>query len=138
MPGSPTSTSCSIPNEAGHSRSSSARRTSPWAWIVFRHPPGTAEPGAWVIAAERNRGIAERATRLLCSWALQTPTGIERIQATVEPWNDASQRLLEKVGFVREGLLRSYASWRGNRQDVFVYSLLLTDPPGARHVPGRS
>ncbi|HZC76047.1 MAG TPA: GNAT family protein [Gaiellaceae bacterium] len=95
--------------------------------MVFRHPPGAAEPGAWVVEELRNRGIAERATRLLCSWALTADVGIERIQATVEPWNLASQRVLEKVGFVREGLLRSYSSWRGSRQDVFLYSLLPGD-----------
>ena len=98
--------------------------------IVFRHPPGAGEPGVWVIAERRNGGIAERATRLLCSWALANETGIERIQATVEPWNVASQRVLEKAGFVREGLLRSYASWRGSRQDVLLYSLLPSDLPG--------
>jgi RimJ/RimL family protein N-acetyltransferase len=95
--------------------------------IVFRHPPGAAEPGVWVIESERNHGVAESAARLLCSWALVADTGIERIQATVEPWNVASQRVLEKVGFVREGLLRSYASWGGARQDVLLYSLLRSD-----------
>lgn len=95
--------------------------------IVFRHPSGAAEPGVWVVEESRNRGVAERATRLLCSWALTGGTGIERIQATVEPWNLASQRVLEKVGFVREGLLRSYACWHGSRQDVFLYSLLPGD-----------
>jgi len=95
--------------------------------IVFRHPPGAAEPGIWVIAERRNRGVAERATGLLCAWALTSATGIERIQATVEPWNGASQRVLEKVGFEREGMLRSYATWRGRRQDVLLYSLLARD-----------
>ena len=95
--------------------------------IVFRHAPGVAESGYWVIAERRNRGVAERATRLLCTWALTSATGIERIQATVELWNGASQRVLEKVGFEREGLLRSYSSWRGRRQDVLLYSLLRTD-----------
>jgi RimJ/RimL family protein N-acetyltransferase len=95
--------------------------------ISFRHPPGAAEPGVWVLGEQRNRGLAERATRLLCSWALTTDTGIERIQATVEPWNLASQRVLEKVGFLREGLLRSYAPCRGGRQDVYLYSLLRSD-----------
>jgi RimJ/RimL family protein N-acetyltransferase len=95
--------------------------------IVFRHPPGAAEPGAWVIAERRNSGIAERATRRLCSWALTSGIGIERVQATVEPWNAASQRVLVKVGFVREGLLRSYASWHGQRRDALLYSLLPGD-----------
>ncbi len=98
--------------------------------IKFRHPPDAAEPGWWVIAARRNEGIAERAGRLLCRWALTDDTGIARIQATVEPWNLASQRVLEKLGFVREGLLRSYSAWRGSRQDVFLYSLLPEDLVG--------
>lgn len=95
--------------------------------ISFRHPPGIAEPGAWVIEDRRRLGIAERATRLLCRWALLSETGIARIQATVEPWNVASQRVLDKLGFVREGLLRSYSSWHGGRQDVVLYSLLASD-----------
>ena len=95
--------------------------------IKFRHPPDAAEPGWWVIAGKRNEGIAERAGRLLFRWALTDDTGIARIQATVEPWNLASQRLLEKLGFLREGLLRSYSAWRGSRQDVFLYSLLPDD-----------
>ena len=82
----------------------------------------------WVIGEERNRGLAERATRLLCRWALTAETRIEGVQATVELWDVSSQK---KVGFVREGLLRSYASWRGEQQDVFLYSLLASDldPP---------
>jgi RimJ/RimL family protein N-acetyltransferase len=95
--------------------------------ITFRHPPGAAEPGIWVVADRRRCGIATRATKLLCSWALTSATGIERIQATVEPWNVASQRTLEKVGFQREGLLRSYASWNDERRDVLLYSLLASD-----------
>jgi RimJ/RimL family protein N-acetyltransferase len=35
--------------------------------------------------------------------------------------------VLEKVGFAREGLLRSYASLRGSRQDVLLYSLIRSD-----------
>lgn len=95
--------------------------------IVFRHPLGTAEPGAWIIGEKRNRGLAGRATRLLCTWALTSETGIARVQATAEPWNRSSQRVLEKLGFQREGLLRSYSSWRGERQDVFLYSLIPSD-----------
>lgn len=95
--------------------------------ILFRHPPGAAEPGAGVIEDKRNRGMAQRAAKLLCHWALTADTGIARIQATVELWNQPSQRVLEKLGFVREGILRSYVSWRGDRQDVFLYSLLASD-----------
>ena len=58
---------------------------------------------------------------------LDRHTGIARVQATVEPWNAASQRVLEKVGFACEGTLRGYASFGESRQDVLMYSLLLGD-----------
>jgi len=108
-----------------------ARKVVGGVGILFRHPPGAAEPGAWILPDERNRGLAERAARLLCHWALTADTGIARIQATVEPWNEPAQRVLEKLGFVREGLLRSYASCRGERQDVYLFSLLPSDLVGA-------
>lgn len=95
--------------------------------IALRHPPGTAELGVWVLEERRNRGFARRAALLLCRWALTSGTGIARLQATVEPWNTPSRRALETVGFVREGLLRAYASWGGARQDVLLYSLLPGD-----------
>jgi RimJ/RimL family protein N-acetyltransferase len=65
--------------------------------ITFRHPPGVAEPGCWVIARKRNQGFAEHATTLLCRWALMSDTGIARVQATVEPWNAASQRVVRET-----------------------------------------
>jgi len=95
--------------------------------MTFRHAPGVAELGFWVIERKRNRGVAERASLLLGRWALSADTGIARLEATVEPWNTASVRVLEKVGFAREGVLRSYASWRGARNDVLLYSLIPTD-----------
>ena len=47
--------------------------------------------------------------------------------STVEPWNASSIRVLEKLGFAREGLLRSHASRHGERRDVLLYSLLQGD-----------
>jgi hypothetical protein len=43
------------------------------------------------------------------------------------PGTPLRQRVLEKIGSVRERLPRSYASWRGSRQDVLMYSLILSD-----------
>lgn len=97
------------------------------AGISYRHPPGAAEPGVWILEHRRNEGLAGRATRVLCSWALGADVGIARVQATVEPWNVASQRVLEKVGFKREGLLRAYTSYGPERGDVYLYSLLAGD-----------
>jgi RimJ/RimL family protein N-acetyltransferase len=39
----------------------------------------------------------------------------------------ASQRVLEKAGFKREGCLRSYLGFDTRRADAFVYSLVSRD-----------
>jgi RimJ/RimL family protein N-acetyltransferase len=35
--------------------------------------------------------------------------------------------VLEKVGFLREGLLRKYGFCKGEIRDMFIYSFLVTD-----------
>lgn len=50
-----------------------------------------------------------------------------RLQAFVQTQNKASRRVLEKVGFQKEGLLRKYSNVKGEIHDVFVYSLLSSD-----------
>ena len=45
----------------------------------------------------------------------------------VAPDNIASQRVLEKAGFVREGHLRSYLVFERQRADALMYSLLPGD-----------
>ena len=48
---------------------------------------------------------------------------------TIEPENAASRATAESVGFVQEGLLRSYMTIAGVRRDMLMYSLL----PGDLH-----
>jgi RimJ/RimL family protein N-acetyltransferase len=50
--------------------------------------------------------------------------GLQRVQALIEPWNEASIRTAERCGLRREGLLRAY--YRG--RDVYMYALLAHDP----------
>lgn len=49
---------------------------------------------------------------------------VERIEAYVDPSNMGSQRVLEKNGFVKEGLLRSCVIQKGILKDRFIYSFL--------------
>jgi RimJ/RimL family protein N-acetyltransferase len=93
---------------------------------VRRHVPGVAEIGYWVLERARGQNAATEATRLLTGWLFEA-TNIARAQATVEPANVASQRVLEKAGFQREGLLRGYASSGRERRDVFLYGKLEGD-----------
>jgi RimJ/RimL family protein N-acetyltransferase len=52
-------------------------------------------------------GYMPEATRAIIEWAFQQPT-IYRVYATTDVENVASQRVLEKVGMQREGLLKKY------------------------------
>jgi RimJ/RimL family protein N-acetyltransferase len=83
------------------------------------------EVGYWVKSEARGVGVASRALRLVAGWALQT-CGLERLQLRADEGNVASQRVAERAGFTREGVLRSsrYNPRLGRRVDFVVYSLL--------------
>lgn len=49
---------------------------------------------------------------------------LQRIEALIEPPNIPSQKLAERHGFIREGLLRSYEFTCGKFDDLYMYSLL--------------
>jgi ribosomal-protein-alanine N-acetyltransferase len=49
---------------------------------------------------------------------------LHRIEAFVDPANWQSQRVLEKLGFHRDGVLRDYGYWKGRFWDEACYSLL--------------
>ena len=51
--------------------------------------------------------------------------GLNRVQAVVMPGNEGSEKLLEKLGFQREGVLREYENWgKKGYVDVLMFSLL--------------
>ncbi|RID71126.1 hypothetical protein BRARA_C03083, partial [Brassica rapa] len=72
------------------------------------------------------KGIATRAVSIAVPQVFNDLPHVLRLQAFVQTQNKASQRVLEKVGFQREGLLRKYSYLKGEIHDVFVYSLLLS------------
>lgn len=72
----------------------------------------------------RGRGYATRAVRLLAGWAFG-PARLARLAAATVPDNVPSQRVLENVGFRREGLLRGrLPGLAGTRLDDLVFGLL--------------
>jgi RimJ/RimL family protein N-acetyltransferase len=84
-----------------------------------------AEVGYWTRAEARGRGVAPRALRLVIGFAFGE-LGAERLQLRAEARNAASQRVAEKAGFAREGVLRS-AHWsprQARRLDWVMFSLL--------------
>jgi [ribosomal protein S5]-alanine N-acetyltransferase len=79
--------------------------------------------GYLVAAPARGRGVATRAVRLISRFGF-AELGAERIEISVEPANEPSQRVAERAGFQREGLLRGYQVVKGVRRDMLMYSLL--------------
>jgi RimJ/RimL family protein N-acetyltransferase len=72
------------------------------------------------------QGYAGEALRRVLAFAFDE-LDLARIEADVDPRNEASIRLLERLRFQREGLLR--ARWRvaGEVQDALIYGLLRED-----------
>jgi RimJ/RimL family protein N-acetyltransferase len=80
--------------------------------------------GYWVAAAARGQGICTRALRLLARHALDE-LELQRVDLVTDPDNVASQRVAEKVGFQREGVLRAHLRHPDGRiRDSVVFSLL--------------
>jgi len=73
------------------------------------------------------QNLATETVRALTGYLFET-VGLNRIEAYVMPQNAASQRVLEKNGFMREGLLRQANIWTDKGVvDLIVFSLLRSD-----------
>ena len=100
---------------------------------------GRGSVGYWLLEDGRGKGRATRALRLIASWALPEMR-LGRMQLHTDPRNVASQRVAERAGFTREGVLRGYDGRSdGTRADAVVYSLLPQDlgPPVSPIPPAR-
>ena len=67
---------------------------------------------------------ANRESKSLVAHLAFGPLGFERLASYADVRNGRSQRALEKVGFVREGVLRSFHRHGDEPRDVVVYSML--------------
>jgi ribosomal-protein-alanine N-acetyltransferase len=84
--------------------------------------------GYWIAPEVAGRGMASLAVALVCDHAFG-PAGLHRLQADIRPENLRSQRLVERLGFRREGLLRRYLDIAGDWRDHLSYALLAEDVP---------
>jgi RimJ/RimL family protein N-acetyltransferase len=81
------------------------------------------EIGYVVLPIERKKGYATEAVEIIVDF-LFLSRDVVRIQADTDVRNRASQRVLEKVGFRKEGVLRKSAFIRGEWRDAAMFSIL--------------
>ncbi len=86
-----------------------------------------AEAFYWVDRSVRGRGVATEALDLVTRWAFRE-FRIVRVQLLTHPDNEASQRVAERCGFTREGVVRAWGLIKGEQPDLVMFSRLASDP----------
>jgi ribosomal-protein-alanine N-acetyltransferase len=101
----------------------------PAGWItlvIINWGHGLAEIGYALSTEFQGRGLMPDALRVLLADLFDNTT-VRRVEARCAVSNRASQRVLDSVGFSREGLLRSYFVLRGQQIDNYLYAILKND-----------
>jgi len=86
----------------------------------------SAEIGYILAPAARGKGFAREAVALLLGY-LFGGLGMNKVYAQTAASNTASTKLLEALGFQRDGVLRQHHLHEGALHDDFVYSILLSE-----------
>jgi len=81
------------------------------------------EIGYSLVPSERGKGYCTEAAKIMVDYLFLSKEAM-RIQAQTDPRNVASQKVLEKVGFKREGTVRKNFFMRGEWRDAYLYSIL--------------
>ncbi len=97
---------------------------------IWNRRNNSAEIGYDLMARYWSQGLATEAVRAMIDWGFAN-LSLNRIQADVMVHNAFSARLLEKLGFTEEGLLRQAGYWRGEYHDLRYFGLLRSDRPSA-------
>ena len=92
--------------------------------VVIVRPVGDlCEIGYTLVSSERGKGYCTEAVMILVDYLFMS-RNLFRIEATTDARNIASQKVLEKANFKKEGVLRKSAFIRGERRDLFIYGIL--------------
>jgi RimJ/RimL family protein N-acetyltransferase len=84
------------------------------------------ELGYMVAPAARGRGIAPRAVALLTRWGFDE-LGLIRLELRIDAQNLPSERVAERSGYRRDGVLRNVHFKEGLRCDLAIWSRLSQD-----------
>jgi RimJ/RimL family protein N-acetyltransferase len=95
-----------------------------WCGLTSWNPTYRSASLGYVLGeAAWGHGYATEAAGALLRWGYDT-LALNRVQAEADTRNAASARVLEKLGFVREGTLREDCVVLGEVSDSWVYGLL--------------
>jgi ribosomal-protein-alanine N-acetyltransferase len=100
--------------------------------LLFRLEEGSAraELGYVLGRAHWGRGLMHEALGALLDRAFGA-MALRRLEAEVDVRNAASSRVLQRLGFTREGLLRQRWVGKGEAKDVEIFGLLRDEWPAA-------
>lgn len=90
--------------------------------------------GYWMGKSFAGQGYMSRAVRAAAHFTFGS-LRLHRLEAACLQHNEQSIRVLERVGFKREGFARSYLRINGRWQDHILYALLETDPVSVAQAP---
>jgi ribosomal-protein-alanine N-acetyltransferase len=93
---------------------------------VRRGVSQSASLGYWMGEPYAGKGYMTRAVRAACAYVFDKQ-GLHRVEASCLPTNEPSRRLLERVGFRKEGYARSYLNINGEWRDHLLFALLDND-----------
>ncbi len=102
---------------------------------VRRSTRSTGELSWTLYAGHRGYGFAARAVNVLIAWAFEGSEhgglGLTRVEARIDPRNDASRRVATRSGLLLEGTQRIVPGTadRADATEMSVYARLATDPP---------
>jgi RimJ/RimL family protein N-acetyltransferase len=93
--------------------------------LLFKHDEASAraELGYVLARSHWGGGVMHEALTALIGHAF-IHMALRRLEAEIDPRNVASARLLERLGFVQEGLLRQRWMTKGELTDSALYGLL--------------
>lgn len=87
----------------------------------------------WLLPEERGHGYATEGAAILLDHAFDA-VGLHRVFAWTIDDNEASQEVLQRLGFIHEGTYREHVFTRGAYHDTEHYGLLASEWPGAEVV----
>ena len=93
---------------------------------LVRERGSRGEIGYDVVRPRWRTGVMDEVLPAVVDYGFKT-FGLHRIEAMVTPGNTASEALLERHGFRREGLLRGHGHWRGAFWDQQLFARLADD-----------